>query len=352
MKKRNIIIGLFAGLCVVIIMVTFYAYQLFFTPNILVEKNEKGVVYIPEGATINQVLDSLQKFDYVEEVIPFMFISKLLKYNENIKAGKYLLEPNMTNLDAVRLLRSGNQIPVNVTFNNVRLKQELSEKLCVNVSANPVEFDSLVNSPAFCEELGFDTTTITTMFIPNTYQVFWNTNAEQLLRRMKKEYDRFWNEDRVALAETLDMTPIQVSILASVVEGETKLNAEKPTVAGLYINRLNRGMLLGADPTVVFAVGDFTLRRVLNKHLEFDSPYNTYKYSGLPPGPINVPEISSIDATLNYERHKYLYMCAKEDFSGYHAFARTLSEHNRNANRYRRALSKKLREEKRAIPVK
>ncbi len=348
MKKRNILIGLFTGACLIAITATFFAYQLFYTPNLLVEKNEKGVLYIPQGAGIFQVLDSLEKYDYVQEARYFMFVAKLLKYNENVKAGRYELRPNLTNLEAVRLLRLGSQAPVSLTFNNIRLKRELADKLCRNIDANPSEFDSLIYSPAFCAELGFDTTTITTMFIPNTYQLYWNTNAEQLLHRMKKEYDKFWNEERLTLAEAIEMTPIQVSILASIVEAETKLNAEKPTVAGVYINRLNRNMLLGADPTVVFAVGDFSLRRVLNVHLEYDSPYNTYKYSGLPPGPINVPEISSIEAVLNYERHKYLYFCAKEDFSGYHAFAKTLSEHNRNAAKYRNALSKRLREEKKA----
>ncbi len=346
MKKRNIYIGLFAGACVLVIMATFYAYQLFYTPNVLVDREEKGVVYIPENATVFQVLDSLQKMNYVEEVVPFMFVSRLLKYHDNVKPGRYVLEPNMTNLAAIRLLRSGNQAPINLTFNNVRLKQELADRLCTYVQADPVAFDSLVNNPAFCAELGFDTTTIVCMFLPNTYQVFWNTNAEALLRRMKKEYDRFWNDERRALADEIGLTPIQVSILASIVEAETKLNDEKPTVAGVYINRLNRNMALEADPTVVFAVGDFTLRRVLDEHLATDSPYNTYKYTGLPPGPINIPEISSIEAVLNYERHKYLYFCAKEDFSGYHVFAKTYREHINNANRYRRALSIRLRKER------
>lgn len=343
MKKRNILIGLFAGACVVVIVVTFYLYQLFYTPNILVDKKQEGLLYIPEKAHIHQVLDSLKKHDYVAKPIPFMFVSRLLKYHENVKPGRYALKPGMTNLEAIRLLRSGRQEAVLLTFNNLRLKREIPEKLAANLALSPQSIDSLLNSPAFCSTLGFDTTTISTLFLPNTYQVYWNTTAEQLLRRMKTEYDKFWNTRRRTLAESIGLRPVQVSILASIVEGETKHNTEKATVAGVYINRLNRNMRLAADPTVVFAIGDFSIRRVLKKHLEYDSPYNTYRHTGLPPGPINIPEMSSIEAVLNYERHKFLYFCAKEDFSGYHAFAKTLREHNQNANRYRRALSIQMR---------
>jgi UPF0755 protein len=179
------------------------------------------------------------------------------------------------------------------------------------------------------------------MFIPNTYEVYWNTPAEKLIERMKREYDVFWNNDRRRKAENIRLTPIEVSILASIVEEETAAPDEYPIVAGLYLNRLYKGMMLQADPTVKFAVGDFSLRRILNRHLEVDSPYNTYMYAGLPPGPIRIPSPKSIDAVLNHTVHNYLYMCAKEDFSGRHNFAVTLKEHNKNAEKYRAELNRR-----------
>ncbi|MEN7546583.1 endolytic transglycosylase MltG [Rapidithrix thailandica] len=340
MKARNIYLVVFSGVSVLGIMLIVYSYQVFKNPNLIV-RQEQGELLIPEKATIQQVLDSLTAHQYVEDVVSFMFVSKLLGYHDNIKPGRYILSKNLTNIDAVRRLRSGAQTPVNVTFTNARLKEELPEKLCRNITANPDEFYALLTNPKKVKELGFDSLTIAAMFLPNTYEMYWTTNAEELMARMKREYDRFWNEARRKKAEALGLTPIQVSILASIVQAETIKSDEKSTVAGLYINRLNRGMLLEADPTVVFANKDFTITRVLNKHLKVDSPYNTYKYSGLPPGPINIPEISSIEAVLNYKKHNYIFMCAKEDFSGYHNFAATNREHVNNANRYRRALSRR-----------
>ena len=177
------------------------------------------------------------------------------------------------------------------------------------------------------------------MFIPNTYEFYWTTTARQFADRMKAEYVRFWNEERIQKAESIGLTPVQVATLASIVQEETNQSSEKPRVAGVYINRLQKGMPLQADPTVKFAAGDITLRRILNRHLETDSPYNTYLYPGLPPGPITFPEISSLESVLNYEKHNYLYSCAKEDFSGFHNFARTNAEHERNAARYHAALA-------------
>jgi UPF0755 protein len=194
---------------------------------------------------------------------------------------------------------------------------------------------------AYCASLGFNTETVKAMFIPNTYEVYWNISADRLISRMKREYDAFWTEQRLAKAKAIGLTPVEVSVLASVVEEETAVAAEYPVVAGLYINRLRRGMLLQADPTVRYAVGDFTLRRILFAHLETDSPYNTYIYSGLPPAPIRIPTMMGLDGVLNHAKHNYLYMAAREDFSGRHNFAVTLAEHNRNANRYRAELNRR-----------
>jgi UPF0755 protein len=192
-----------------------------------------------------------------------------------------------------------------------------------------------------CEALGFNTTTVKTMFIPNTYEVYWNISTERLVERLKREHDVFWNENRRNKAKELRLSPVEVSILASIVEEETAIADEMPIVAGVYINRLYKGMRLEADPTVKFAAGDFSLQRILFKHLEIESPYNTYLHGGLPPGPIRIPSIQGIDAVLNYSKHNYLFMCAKEDFSGRHNFAVTLREHNRNAERYRAELNRR-----------
>ena len=206
---------------------------------------------------------------------------------------------------------------------------------------SPSDLMSLLEDSTFCASYGFTCEDIKCMFIPNTYEVYWNVEAKDLFNRMKKEHTRFWNSDRIKKAESIKLTPAEVVILASIVEEETAATSELPLVAGLYINRLHRKIPLQADPTIKFAVGDFTLKRILFSHLKIDSPYNTYKHLGLPPGPLRSPSIKGIDAVLNYTKHRYLYMCAKEDFSGKHNFATTLSAHNRNAQRYRAELNRR-----------
>jgi UPF0755 protein len=240
----------------------------------------------------------------------------------------------------VNMLKGGMQTPLNVTFNNVRTKEDLAGKVSKYLIADSLSILNLFYDENQIEKFGFNTETYRAMFIPNTYQFYWTTTAGEFAERMKTEFDRFWNDERRKKAENINLSPVEVTILASIVQSETAKSEEMPRIAGLYINRLKRGQSLQADPTVKYAVGDYSLKRILNVHLEVDSPYNTYKYAGLPPGPINFPETSAIDAVLNFERHNYIYMCAKEDFSGYHNFAVTLAEHNRNAAKYRRELDK------------
>ena len=189
--------------------------------------------------------------------------------------------------------------------------------------------------------MGFDDEKFAALFIPNTYELYWNIDAEEFVGKMTKEYNLFWNDDRLKKAENIGLSPIEVSILASIVDKETSKVSEMPRIAGVYLNRINKKWLLQADPTLIFAVGDFEIKRVLDIHKEVESPYNTYKYIGLPPGPICIPSIAAIDAVLNAESHNYFYFCAKEDLSGYHVFARNMKEHNRNAEKYRKALNKK-----------
>ena len=320
------------------ILVGIRAYQLY---QYIFQENVKNnyVLIIPENATLEQVTDSLQTNDVLLNYKAFKWVSKKKKYPENIKSGRYIFQKGKNTNELVNMLRGGLQQPVDVIFNNVRFKEDLAGKVSKYIQADSLSILNLFYNENKIEEYGFTTETFRAMFIPNTYEFYWTATAEDFANRMHAEYNRFWNEERKNKAEEIGLTPIEVSILASIVQSETSKNEELKTIAGLYINRLKRGQLLQADPTVKFAVGDFSLKRVLTRHLEIESPYNTYKYAGLPPGPITFPEVSAIDAVLNYEKHNYIYMCAKEDFSGYHNFAATLTQHNINAQKYREALN-------------
>lgn len=339
MKKRKILVVVIVVFSIMLTSATFYIYQIFKTPNVLVDKADKYLL-IPTGADFKEVQNILHDEGYTEDLVSFSFLAKLMDYDEGVKPGRYLLKPDMSNYEAIKLLRSGLQTPINITFNNIRLKKELAEKITRNIEADEGKFLALINDSTVVNELGFNKHTILTMFIPNTYEVYWTITEKELLDRMSREYKNFWNEERLKKAARLNMTPVEVSILASIVNAETKKKDESAKIAGVYINRLQRNMALQADPTLVYATGDFSIKRVLNVHKELDSPYNTYMYPGLPPGPINLPPIHSIDAVLNYEDHKYLYFCAREDFSGYHRFATNLTQHLKNARVYQSALNK------------
>jgi len=319
------------------IVFTFYTYQILYTPNILVDKDDREFL-VKEGDTFRAVQLALAD-GFVNDMVSFSFLARLMDYDRAVRPGLYGLKKNMTNLEAIEILRSGAQTPVNITFNNVRLISELGPKITKNTAVTPEEFDEALNDFVAGNQDGFTQESIISMFIPNTYQVYYNVGADALVSRMYDEYSNFWTAERREKAKALGLTPIEVSTLASIVQAEAWKPSEAPTIAGLYLNRLQKGIALQADPTLVFAIGDFTIKRVLNVHKETKSPYNTYLNAGLPPGPINMPTIHSIESVLNPEKNNYLYMCAREDFSGYHNFARTLSEHNANAERYQRALT-------------
>lgn len=310
-------------------------YQYVFRENV----NTDFVLYVPKDATYTQVTDSLTLHNTLKSMKAFNWVSKRKSYDKAVKTGRYLLKTGMNTNQIVNMLKGGLQTPLNVTFNNVRTKEELAGKVGKYLQTDSISILELFTDTLQIKRYGFTEETYSAMFIPNTYEFFWTTSAKEFADRMKLEYDRFWNDERKNKAEEIKLSPVEVTTLASIVQAETAKNEELKTIAGLYINRLNREMYLQADPTVKFAVGDFSLKRILNIHLEIDSPYNTYKHVGLPPGPINFPETSAIDAVLNFEKTKYYYMCAKEDFSGYHNFAATLAEHNRNAAKYRAALN-------------
>ena len=321
-----------------LITFTFYIYQIVYTPNILVDNSDRLFV-IKSGTKYGEVMEDLDKQRFVNDMVSFGFLARLKSFDKNIQPGRYLLRRNMTNLAAITALMGSRQEPVNITFTHVRLLSELDDKITRNIGVTTKEFEEALGGFIRNNSEGFTQENVLCMFIPNTYQVYFNVVPEELVARMKGEYNRFWNDERRSKAAALGMSPIEVSILASIVQAELVRQDEAPIIAGLYINRLKKNIPLQADPTLVFATGDFTIKRVLNEHKEVDSPYNTYKNPGLPPGPINMPQIANIDAVLNYVKSDYLYMCAREDFSGYHNFATNLRKHNQNAATYQRALS-------------
>lgn len=337
--KNKFLVAFIIVFSVLLTSFVFYFYQVFFSENILVEKGDE-VILIEKGSTFSDLQDIVYDRGIVNDMLSFSFVAKILGYQENMKPGLYRLEKDMTNLQAVRLLRSGAQIPTTVTFNNVRLKQDLAGKITQNIGIDSIEFLQILHNDSLISAYGFTQENIMSMFLPNTYEVYYTIGGEELFQRMNQEYEKFWTGERKEKAAALGLSPLEVSALASIVQAETIKSDERPKVAEVYLNRLKRNMALQADPALVFAVGDFSIKRVLNIHKEVDSPYNLYKYRGLPPGPINLPEINSIDAVLNHDNHKYLYFCAKPDFSGYHSFATNLVEHNRNAAAYQSALNK------------
>jgi UPF0755 protein len=340
--SRTFVIAILIVVSVLFATFSFYGWQVFKTPNLQTGEGDKDFeLFIPRGATFKTVMDSLDAHDVVHDKMSFRFLARFMKYTDNVKNGRYIIKKEMSNQEAIRKLRMGAQDPMKLTFNNIRLKDELIAKLGNKFEFGPQTLDTLLKDPTVCERYGFDTTTIMCMFLPNTYEFFWTTSAENFLDRMGKEYKKFWTPERQQKAKDMGLTQTQVQTLASIVESESKKNDEKPRVAGVYWNRLQKGMLLEADPTLVFALRDFTIRRVLNVHKQIDSPYNTYRFKGLPPGPINLPTLSSIDAVLNHENHDYLYFVARTDFSGYHTFAKTYEEHMNNARIYHAELNKR-----------
>jgi UPF0755 protein len=337
-RKKLMLVFLIAG-SVLGISLTFYFYQVFFSANTLVESDQPYLLKIPSNSVYKNVVDQLYEERVINDAVSFGFVAKILGYQEAVKPGLYQIDPKMSNLQLVRMLRSGQQTPVRVTFNTIRTKEDLAEKISANLEVSKEQFLELLQDSVYIRKYGFEEETIMSLFIPNTYEFWWDTSAEELFERMHKEYQIFWTDARKQKAQDLGLSQQEVSTLASIVQAESQKSDERPKIAGVYLNRLRIGMPLQADPTLVFAAGDFSIKRLTAKQMAIDSPYNTYKYPGLPPGPINLPDINSLDAVLNFQKHSYLYFCAKEDFSGYHSFAVGYDEHLNNARRYQRALN-------------
>jgi UPF0755 protein len=328
MKKQTIIILSIVALILIIGIICGFSLL-----NKKVRNNESVSLYIYPSENYENVLEKLEKNGVIEKnERAFSIFSKVKNLENNIKSGHYVIEPKTSQVDLVRTLANGLQTPVKLVINKVRLKQDFAKKIAnqLMLSENDIllAIDNRENSQNLFDNI-----------VCNTYEVYWNISAEKLLERLEKEANKWW-ENQSNQLEKIGLSRHEVVVLASIVEEETNKNEEKPTIAGVYINRLKKDMLLQADPTVKYAVGDFTIKRVMYKHLQTESPYNTYLNKGLPPTAICLPNVSSLKAVLNYQKHNYMFFCAKEDFSGYHNFARTPAEHYRNAERYKNALNK------------
>lgn len=327
----------------------FIAYQIYsaiFSPNTQFN-NDEAFVYIPSDATFSEVKSNLDPL--LKDISTFEAVAERKGYVVNVKGGKFSIRKGMNNNDIINSLRSNN-IPVKVSFNNQESLGALAGRISEQIEADSLSLLQAFNDREFLSESNFNNDSKLGMYIPNTYEFFWNTSAESFRDRMLKEHQRFWSKNRLEKAKKLNLSPSQVTSLAAIVQKETVKAEERPRVAGVYLNRIKKGILLQADPTVIFAIKketgnyDTIIKRVLYRDLEMDSPYNTYKYSGIPPGPITMPDIASVEAVLNSEKHDYLYFVADVSNFGYHMFAKSLAQHNRNKQQYIRWLdSQKVR---------
>ncbi|MCC6412426.1 MAG: endolytic transglycosylase MltG [Saprospiraceae bacterium] len=304
---------------------------------------QPAFVYIPTGANFEQVIDSLRTNKFINDEAGFRWLAGEMNYRKDVmRSGRYEIQAGWHNRELIQHLRAGKQAPVKVVLNNERLPEEIAGKVARVLETDSLSLLQVFQDKNFLAESGYTTETLLAAIIPNTYEMYWNTDAKTFFKRLVKENEAFWSKNgRLDKAKALGLTPTEVYILASIVERETNHNPEKPTIAGVYLNRLRINMRLQADPTSVFATRDFLTRRVTEYHTTFDSPYNTYVYTGLPPGPISLAAIPTLDAVLNPATHKYLYFCAKPDESGTHAFAETFSAHKVNAQKFQAYISKK-----------
>jgi UPF0755 protein len=337
-KNKKIILIILLVLALIGGGTAIHFYNTLFSSNI--QKDADEYLYIPTNSSFEDVVRIIKIKNIIQDDETFAWVAKRMKYSK-VKPGKYKLKKGMSNVELIRMLRAGRQEPVKIQFQNIRLKKDFAGYIGSKLELDSTKLLSMLDSMDYLRTLGFDEDNIFCMFIPNTYEFYWNTSEEKFISKMKEEYDNFWNEERINKAERINLSKTEVIILASIVDQEALVNAELRRVAGVYMNRLNKGMKLEADPTVIFAIGDFSIKRVLNRMLQYNSPYNTYKYNGLPPGPICMPSVAAIDATLAYEKHNYIYFCAKEDFSGYHNFASNLAQHQANARKFQQALTKR-----------
>ena len=336
-KNKKILVGCLLAAILLGIAGIAHIYYYFFAQPFQI--TDTTYIYIDRDDDVDSVYHKIIEVGNPKQMHGFESLVRYQGYN--VKTGRYAIKPTDNMRYLHRRLSMGYQTPIKLTVGSVRTLDRISRNTARQLMVDSCEIANILNDTAYISKLGYTKETLPALFIPNTYEVYWNISAEDFIQRMVKEHKAFWNEKRLKQAEAIGLTPIEVATLASIVEEETANNSEKPMVAGLYINRLKKGMLLQADPTVKFSLQEFGLKRILFKHLEVDSPYNTYKYAGLPPGPIRIPSYQGLESVLNYTKHNYIYMCAKEDFSGTHNFAVTSAQHAANARKYQQALNRR-----------
>jgi UPF0755 protein len=339
MNSKKIFLLIIGLLFIIVSVLGFSIYSKIFKENTV----QEGYLYIPTGSDFKEVENLIRPF--LKSVKPFVWVAEKLSYKDAVKPGKYKISKGMNNLELTRMLRSGRQTTVNLSFNNQDTFEKLAGRISEQIEADSISLLKSFTDHTFLNNAGLETTEALGMYIPNSYEFYWNTTAEEFRAKMLKEFNKFWDASRLEKAKKLNLTKNEVITLASIVQKETASVSERPIVAKLYLNRLASGWPLQADPTIIFALkakkgNDMVIKRVFSKDLEIDSPYNTYKNAGLPPGPISMPDISSIEAVLNPANHDYYYMCASVTSFGTHEFAKTLEQHNRNAAKYQLWLNK------------
>ncbi|MDA3883080.1 MAG: endolytic transglycosylase MltG [Bacteroidales bacterium] len=337
-KNRKTLRYILIIITLLIIIFSWKTYSIIFRTNISLPESTYDFT-IPSQSTLNSVSTKLSDEVSVRNIHDFTLLAQFLNLDSHIYPGLYTLHDNMSNKDIILLFRSGKRKSVRLQIPFSRFARDIIQDIAPLIEAKYDDLMKLLTTESYIDSLGFSRYTIISMFLQDTYFFHWNTSAREFFERMNKEHHIFWNTERLQKAQKIGLTPTEVTTLASIVEQETNQNIEKPRIAGVYLNRLRINMPLQADPTVKYAIGDFELKRIRSKHTAIDSRYNTYKYTGLPPGPICTPSKTSIDAVLNYETHSYLYFCAKPDYSGLHAFAKNYPEHLRNARKYQRWLN-------------
>ncbi|RKR83621.1 UPF0755 protein [Mucilaginibacter gracilis] len=338
--------GIFRKFIIALVIIIVFAlgatglfyYLRYYGPNVT---DQQQYLYIRTGSNFSDVYKTIREQGIVRDSTTFMWAAHNKKYVNHVKPGRYRLKSGMSNRDLINMLMSGRQEAVKITLKNLRKKEDFAGYMAKKLEADSLSIINLLDSAEYEQKLGFTKDNIYAMILPNTYDFYWNSSPKKLLAHFYGAYQKFWTPERKQKAQAINLDPAQVSTLASIVDAEATYDAEMPAIAGLYLNRLKKGMKLESDPTVIFAANDFTIHRVLNKQLAIVSPYNTYMYKGLPPGPVMMPSINAIKAVLDYQHNDYIYMCAKEDFSGYHNFATTMAQHLINAHKFQKALNER-----------
>lgn len=335
---RRVVTGAAIIILFLISLTIYFGYSVLFKTN---TTGEATYLLVPHGSDYNSLVDSLSSMRVIKNMRSFKKAARFENLEKSVKPGRYRIKPGMDNREIVRAIKYGWQTPLNITISgNIRTKEKLAAVLSRKTESDSTAMIAMLNDNKLADSLGFKQETFIAMFLPNTYEFYWTVTPHELALRFRKEYDIFWNNSRISKAKEVGLTPVQVITLASILCEESNVKSEYACIAGVYMNRLKKGIPLQADPTVKFALNDPTIKRILFKHLKTDSPYNTYKHKGLPPGPITIPTVPAIDGVLNFENHNYFYFCANPNLDGSHVFAASLTEHSRNARAYQKVLSK------------